>query len=293
MTLTGPATVDIQSQHREAIRYIRAKVDQMLALIGTRPLRSEELDDDTLIDLDPIGIVADSFAQVLANLSATNRELLVARNEIRTILDAMGAAVVVLNGDLTIEDCNRQACEWFLRDTEPGHGPWAAAGVDMRMRGGQSSSACSPTDGATPTSRSTAATTTRSAPTSRMRRRVRQDRVPVLRHHPPEADRGAAALYAQVFQNTAEGLIITDAEQRILEVNDAFCRILGYRPEELRGETPPQDPLRPARRRLLCEMWRQINETDHWQGEIIESRPGRRTVPLLETISAVRDATAR
>ena len=53
-------------KHQEAVAYIRAKVDQLLALLGTCPLRPEELDDDTLIELDPIGIVAGSFTQVLA-----------------------------------------------------------------------------------------------------------------------------------------------------------------------------------------------------------------------------------
>ena len=40
---------------QEALLYIRAKVDQLLTVMGAIPLRPEELDDDTLIALDPIG----------------------------------------------------------------------------------------------------------------------------------------------------------------------------------------------------------------------------------------------
>src|SRR3989338_10138534 len=63
---------------QDAPRYIRAKVDQLLAVMGTCPLRSEELDDDTLIALDPIGIIAESFQQVIDHLNETNQSLSIA-----------------------------------------------------------------------------------------------------------------------------------------------------------------------------------------------------------------------
>ena len=106
--------MDSQEDRSVAIQYIRAKVDQLLTLMGTLPLRPEELDDATLIELDPIGIVAGSFEQVLAHLKQTNRELTLARNEIRAVFDAFGAAVIVVDkGDL-VEDCNAQALDWFF-----------------------------------------------------------------------------------------------------------------------------------------------------------------------------------
>lgn len=57
-------------------QYIRDKVDRLLDIMGTSALRQEELDDETLVDLDPIGIVADSFEQVLGHLHETNARLL-------------------------------------------------------------------------------------------------------------------------------------------------------------------------------------------------------------------------
>lgn len=109
---------ECQECHEPAIKYIRAKVDQLLNLMGTLPLRPEELDNATLIDLDPIGIVAGSFEQVLAHLKQTNHELTIARNEIRSVFDALGAAVIVVNKDNIIEDCNTQAREWFFHVTD-------------------------------------------------------------------------------------------------------------------------------------------------------------------------------
>ncbi len=63
---------------QEALLYIRAKVDQLLTVMGAIPLRPEELDDDTLIALDPIGIIAESFRQVIERLNETNQSLSIA-----------------------------------------------------------------------------------------------------------------------------------------------------------------------------------------------------------------------
>ena len=60
-------------KNREVIEYVRNKVDQLLTVIGTIPLKPDELDDDTLINLDPIGIISNTFIQILEHLSANDR----------------------------------------------------------------------------------------------------------------------------------------------------------------------------------------------------------------------------
>ncbi len=46
-------------------------------------------------------------------------------------------------------------------------------------------------------------------------------------------------LFAEVFHQVADGIVIASIEdRRILEVNDAYCRIVGYAREELVGHTP-------------------------------------------------------
>ena len=57
-----------QERERVSFAYIRQKINQLLSLMGTLPLRPEELDDQHLITIDPIGIVTESFRQVLENL---------------------------------------------------------------------------------------------------------------------------------------------------------------------------------------------------------------------------------
>jgi prefoldin subunit 5 len=52
---------EIQSRDQDLRLYIREKTDQLLKVMGTLPLQPEELDDETLINVDPIGIVTESF----------------------------------------------------------------------------------------------------------------------------------------------------------------------------------------------------------------------------------------
>lgn len=112
--LKTDSTAECEKKYATAIKYIRAKVDQFLTLMGSLPLRPDEMDDAMLIDLDPIGIVAESFEQVLAHLKHANNELIIARSEIRSVFDVLGAAVIVVDKANLVEDCNTQAREWFF-----------------------------------------------------------------------------------------------------------------------------------------------------------------------------------
>ena len=49
---------DLKATNESLKKYIRDKVNHLLSVMGTKPLCKEELDDNTLIELDPIGIIA-------------------------------------------------------------------------------------------------------------------------------------------------------------------------------------------------------------------------------------------
>jgi hypothetical protein len=65
----------LQSKNQELIQYIRTKTDRLLQVMGTVPLNPDELDDETLLAVDPIGIVTEAFEQVLEHLHTTNSDL--------------------------------------------------------------------------------------------------------------------------------------------------------------------------------------------------------------------------
>lgn len=98
----------------DAYGYIREKINQLLEVMGTFPLKPEELDDKTLIDLDPIGIIAESFKQILKHQQETNQELEFARNEIRTIFDSINASIIAIDGNGQVKDFNENAKSNFF-----------------------------------------------------------------------------------------------------------------------------------------------------------------------------------
>jgi len=107
---------------QDVIGYVRTKIDQLLKIMGTLPLRPEELDDETLLALDPIGIIAESFSQVLDHLKETNDDLVVARDELKAIFDATGAAILVLDSTQKLHSCNPMAVRRFAIDASSAQG---------------------------------------------------------------------------------------------------------------------------------------------------------------------------
>lgn len=99
-----------------SIRYVRDKVDQLLGVVGTCPLRPEELDDEMLLSLDPIGIVSATFVRILENLRETNAELALARDEIDAIFQAAGNGIMVLDSQGRVLSYNAKLHELFLRE---------------------------------------------------------------------------------------------------------------------------------------------------------------------------------
>ncbi len=277
----------------EALRYIRAKIDQLLGVMGTLPLRTEELDDSTLINLDPIGIIADSFRQVIAHHNDTNQRLTIATAEIRAILDTLGAAVVVIDRDDRIEDCNRLAVDWFF-------GGDACAQVVGRP----AAEVCHCTD-------TVADIRDIADGFSHHANMYGRDVQVVASKIFDEA--GALAktvmlftditqqktterhleLYAEVFRHIGEGILITDADQKIVEINDAVSRITGYDRAELIGQRPCLLSSGRHDAEFYREMWRHLKAQGSWQGEIFDRTRDGRIVPLLQTISTVRDSEGR
>jgi PAS domain S-box-containing protein len=100
-------------------------------------------------------------------------------------------------------------------------------------------------------------------------------------------------LAAALFDNTREGVVVTDRDTRILQVNTAFIELTGYGEEEALGRTP--NLLRSDRHdgAFFDAMWRSIDETGHWQGELWNRRKNGELYPVLLNISAVRDDAGR
>lgn len=75
-------------------------------------------------------------------------------------------------------------------------------------------------------------------------------------------------LASRVFADSTQGIMITDADKKIIRVNKALTKITGYEPEEIIGQKP--DILKSGKQpaAFYQQMWQAINYTGSWQGEI-------------------------
>ena len=108
-----------------------------------------------------------------------------------------------------------------------------------------------------------------------------------------QAARERQELTQSVFQQLHEGLLITDAQQRVLEANPAFTEITGYSREELIGQVPPllgeaeADTHRSAQ---LAVMRAALEVDGSWRGELQHRLRNGETGLLQVVISAVHAA---
>lgn len=89
--------------------------------------------------------------------------------------------------------------------------------------------------------------------------------------------------------DSREGMLITDANSKILRVNKAFTEITGYSAEEIVGKHPNllrSDRHGPA---FFQEMRESIRRFGKWQGEIWDRRKNGEVYPEWLTISAVKN----
>ncbi len=96
-------------------------------------------------------------------------------------------------------------------------------------------------------------------------------------------------LAACVFENTLDGVLITDADGIILSVNPAFTEITGYTAGEAVGQNPRILQSNRHDRAFYAAMWKQIITEGRWNGEIWNRRKDGDLYLQRMTISMVRE----
>ncbi|WP_417579906.1 diguanylate cyclase domain-containing protein [Nitrincola sp.] len=111
-------------------------------------------------------------------------------------------------------------------------------------------------------------------------------RYAILRHERDASERLAMA----VFRHAREAIMITDAEQQILQVNTAFSDITGYRAEDVIGKTPAILNSGHHDANFFDQMFATLAAKGSWDGEIWNRRKDGSLVVETMNISAVHDA---
>ena len=107
-----------------------------------------------------------------------------------------------------------------------------------------------------------------------------------------EAEAGLQ-LAAKVFGQSNEAIMITDAENRIVQVNAAFTRITGYQSEEVLGHNPRLLSSGRQSPQFYHGMWQQLLSNNRWRGEIWNRRKSGEVFPEWLSISNVTDAQGK
>ncbi len=97
-------------------------------------------------------------------------------------------------------------------------------------------------------------------------------------------------LHSRIINDSDQGILITDAHERIVSVNAAFSKITGYSLDEAIGQTT--DLLRSGVHdaEFRAKVTASMAGAGPWQGEIIGRRKNGELFPQNVSISVVRDA---
>ncbi len=100
-------------------------------------------------------------------------------------------------------------------------------------------------------------------------------------------------LAENVFQHITEGVLVADANGRILRVNRALCDMVGYREQELIGLTRP--PYRSGEHPPVFyqQLWDTLLKQGIWEGEIWNRRKDGEIFPTWQTLVAIHDEAGR
>ena len=96
-------------------------------------------------------------------------------------------------------------------------------------------------------------------------------------------------LAANVFDNTLESVCITDADVNIIDGNPAFFQTTGFTTDEVYGKKLKAIKSGLEDEKLYGEIWKKIEKTGHWIGEVrSRTKKGELGVEWL-TMSSVKD----
>jgi diguanylate cyclase (GGDEF)-like protein/PAS domain S-box-containing protein len=86
-----------------------------------------------------------------------------------------------------------------------------------------------------------------------------------------------------------QGMMITDAQRRILRVNKAYSEITGYTAEEVIGQTPRIFTSHLHSAELNRSVWDALQDTGRWQGEVQDRRKSGESYPKWIALTVLKN----
>ncbi|MDZ7804131.1 EAL domain-containing protein [Thiohalophilus sp.] len=92
-----------------------------------------------------------------------------------------------------------------------------------------------------------------------------------------------------VFSATSEGIMVTDAEKRIIKINRAFTETTGYTETDVLGESPKILSSGKHNKEFYSFMHDQLEKSGAWEGEVWNRRKNGEVYPEWLHINAIKD----
>lgn len=96
-------------------------------------------------------------------------------------------------------------------------------------------------------------------------------------------------LAASVFHNTMEGILVADADKRIIDVNEAFCLMSGYRRSDLIDADINMLQSDRHEAAFYKTLWNTVQTRGHWRGEVWSRFKNGESHPQLLNLSLVKN----
>lgn len=100
-------------------------------------------------------------------------------------------------------------------------------------------------------------------------------------------------LFDKIFTHTIEGIVVTDANGKIRELNPAAQRMTGYDPEDVIGRDTTVFKSDRHPDGYYLEMWRAVQERGFWQGDIWSRRKNGEIYPIQMHVTSLNDQDGR
>ena len=107
---------------------------------------------------------------------------------------------------------------------------------------------------------------------------------------PPDQDTLSGIAFLRAFEQSDEGMLVTDSENLIVAANLAVCRMSGYSLEELLGQNPRILSSGRATPDFYAVLWQALGSHDYWEGEIWNKQKNGANYPRHLKISVLRNA---
>lgn len=111
--------------------------------------------------------------------------------------------------------------------------------------------------------------------------------VRIVGTHSDITERELAAL---IYNNSSQAIFICNSNNEIISVNPAVTKVTGYTQEYLIGKNPSVLSSGKHDKKFYEEMWKSINSSGYWSGEIYNKRKNGEIYPEYLEINVVSDA---